>query len=595
MNVPQKPRTAAQEQVDELAKALRALRNALVTVGIFSGFINLMMLSPSIYMLQVYDRVLGSRNATTLLVLTILVVSVFLFMAALEGIRGWVLVRVGARLDAQLNERVFTAAFERNLLRPGSNTAQPIHDLNTVRQTLTGTALIAAFDTPWLPVYLVVIFLFSPALGWFSLGGALLLVALAIVNERVSKPKLDIAQKFALQSQQALTNNLRNAEVIEAMGMLPSIRSRWFELHRQQIQMQAKASDQAAVLGGSTKFVRIAMQSLVLGYGALLVLEGTMTAGMMIAASILVGRALAPVELLVGNWKQIVSGRQAYARLKELLSVHPPRKQGMSLPRPRGQISVEGASVVAPGGQRVILRNLTFSVAAGDVIAVIGPSASGKSSLARLLVGIWPAATGSVRLDGASVYQWNKDELGPHLGYLPQDIELFDGKVAENIARFGEVDSERVIQAARRVDMHEQILRLPQGYDTPLGTDGSNLSGGQRQRIGLARALYGDPQVIVLDEPNSNLDDAGEKALTDAVRDLKARGKTVVLITHRLSTLAVVDKILILAEGSVAGYGPRDEVLKAAQTQGAARGPMRRLEAAGHASVPAKAAPAGSE
>lgn len=590
-----KPVGVIRKQNDEISIAVRALRNAFITVAVFSGFINLLMLSPSLYMLQVYDRVLGSRNSTTLLVLTLLVLGAFLFMGALEAVRGWVLVRVGARLDSQLNDRVFTAAFERNLLRPGSNTAQPIHDLNTVRQTLTGAALLAAFDAPWLPIYLAVIFLMSSELGWFALGGALLLLVLAVINERVSKPKLDVAQKFSLQSHQALTNHLRNAEVIEAMGMLPQIRSRWFDLHRRQIQMQAKASDQAAVLGGTTKFVRIAMQSLVLGYGALFVLEGKMTAGMMIAASILVGRALAPVELLVANWKQIVTGRQSYARLKEILSIHPPRERGMSLPKPQGQVAVEGASVVAPGTQRVILRNLAFSIAPGDVVAVIGPSASGKSTLARLLVGVWPAAAGNVRLDGASVYHWNKDELGPHIGYLPQDIELFDGTVAENIARFGVVEPEKVIEAARLVDMHDQILHLPQGYDTPLGTDGSNLSGGQRQRIGLARALYGDPGFIVLDEPNSNLDDAGEKALVDAVRELKTRGKTVVLITHRLSALAAVDKILILADGALVGYGPRDEVLKAMQQPAGAKAQVRRVAAGpqGIASIPPTSASAG--
>jgi len=572
------PRTAAigQKQPDELANALRALRNALVTVAVFSGFINVLMLSPAIYMLQVYDRVLGSRNETTLLVLSVMVVGAFLFMAALEAVRGWVLVRVGARLDAQLNARVFTAAFERNLRRPGSNTAQPIHDLNTVRQTLTGAALLAAFDAPWLPIYLIVIFLMSPALGWFATGGALLLLILAVANERVSKPRLDEAQKFQLQSHQALTNNLRNAEVIEAMGMLPHIRGRWYQLHRQQIATQARASDLAAVLGGATKFVRIALQSLVLGFGALLVLEGNLTPGMMIAASILAGRALAPVELLVANWKQIVTGRQAYARLRELLAIHPPRREGMALPAPQGRVSVEAASTAAPGTQRLILKNLTFSIAPGEVVAVVGPSASGKSSLARLLVGIWPPVTGAVRLDGASVFDWNKDELGPHIGYLPQDIELFDGTVAENIARFGEVDPEKVVEAARRVDMHEQILRLPMGYDTPLGTDGSNLSGGQRQRIGLARALYGDPSFIVLDEPNSNLDESGEKALVDAIRTLKANGKTVVLITHRMSTLAAADKVLVLADGALAAYGPRDEVFKAMQQQAAAAQPARR-------------------
>lgn len=575
-----KRQAAVPGESNELGIALAALRSALVTVAVFSGFINMLMLSPALYMLQVYDRVLGSRNETTLLVLSALVVGALLFMAALEAIRGWVLVRVGARLDSQLNSRVFTAAFERNLRRAGSNTAQPIHDLNTVRQTLTGSALLAAFDAPWLPIYLVVIFLMSPALGWFALGGAIMLLLLAVLNERVSKPRLDEAQKYSLQSHQALTNNLRNAEVIEAMGMLPQIRERWYDLHRQQLHAQANASDLSTVLSGATKFVRVALQSLVLGFGALLVLEGEMTAGMMIAASILAGRALAPVELLVGNWKQIVSGRQAYGRLRELLSIHPPRTKGMTLPPPAGHVTVEMASATAPATQRLILKNLSFAIAPGEVVAIIGPSASGKSSLARLLVGIWPAVTGSVRLDGASVFEWNKDELGPSIGYLPQDIELFDGTVAENIARFGRVDPEKVVEAARRVDMHEQILRLPQGYDTPLGTDGSNLSGGQRQRIGLARALYGDPSFIVLDEPNSNLDESGERALVEAIRALKSGRKTVVLITHRMSTLSAADKLLVLADGVLAAFGPRDEVLKAVQAQAAGGAPIRRLPAA---------------
>ena len=566
---PTKPMPTAAQGPDELRQALDTVRHSLLTVAAFSGFVNLLQLAPSLYMLQVYDRVLGSRNETTLLVLTGLMVGVFLFMMALESVRSWLLVRIGVRLDAVLNERVFNAAFERNLRTPGSNTGLPIHDLNTLRTTLTGSALLALFDAPWLPVFLFVIFWMAPALGWFSLGGALLLLVLAVVNERLSKPRLDEAQKYSMLAQQKLSNHLRNAEVIEAMGMLPQLRRRWYALHHQQLALQAKASDQAAVLSGTTKFVRMGMQSLVLGMGALLVLEGSMTAGMMIAASILVGRALAPVELMVGNWKQIITGRQAYARLRELLNVHPARVAGMSLPPPKGQISVEGASVNVPGTQRLILKNLSFAVGAGEVVGVIGPSASGKSTLARLLVGIWPAAIGAVRLDGASVAQWNKDELGPWVGYLPQDIELFDGTAAENIARFGDVDPEQVVLAAKRVDMHEQILRLPQGYDTPLGTAGSNLSGGQRQRLGLARALYGDPSLVVLDEPNSNLDENGEKALIEAIADLKARGKTVVLVTHRQSTLAAVDKLLVLAEGSVAAYGPRDEVFKALQTRAA--------------------------
>ena len=550
---------------DELRSVMSAMRSAFFTVATFSGFLNLLMLAPSLYMLQVYDRVLGSRNETTLLVLTVLVVGAFLFMSALEMVRGRVLVRMGARLDNALNSRVFTASFERNLLKPGSNTSQPIQDLNTVRQSLTGGALISVLDLPWLPLYLIVIFMFSVPLGLFALFGAIVIAVLAVINERTSKAKLEEAQKFSIQSTTALTNNLRNAEVIEAMGMLPNVRKRWYSVHQKHLQSQAQASDQAVMMNGMTKFVRISMQSLVLGFGALLVLEGKMTAGMMIAASILVGRALAPVEMVVGNWKQIVSGRAAYKRLQEILSFHPPREEGMALPKPTGQVSVEAATVMVPGTRNQVLKGLNFKVEAGDIVAVIGPSASGKSSLARVLVGVWPAAAGSVRLDSADVYHWNKDDLGPHIGYLPQDIELFDGTVAENIARFGEVDPERVIEAARKAGMHDLILHLPQGYDTPIGSAGSALSGGQRQRVGLARALYGDPSLIVLDEPNSNLDEIGERALNETVKELKAQGKTVFLITHRMSTLAVVDKLLMLNDGNLLAFGPRDQVLAALQ------------------------------
>jgi ATP-binding cassette subfamily C exporter for protease/lipase len=548
---------------NELALALRHLRSSLLTVAIFSGFLNLLMLAPSLYMLQVYDRVLGSRNETTLWMLTLILMGAYVFMGVLEAIRAWVLVRVGARFDAGLNARVFNASFERSLRQVGSNAAQPMHDLHTVRQTLTGAAVIALFDAPWLPIYLVVIALLSPELGVFALVGALVLGALALVNEKVSKPRLDEAQLVNLQSQAAMGNHLHNAEVIEAMGMLPRIRARWHALHQRQIALQATASDQAAVMGGLTKFVRLAMQSLSLGFGALLVLEGRMTPGGMIAASVLVSRALAPVEQMVANWKQIVSGRAAFARLQALLGAHPAREHGMPLPAPQGALRFEGVSTAAPGSTVAIVRNLNFAIEAGDCVAVIGPSGAGKSTLARLMVGVWPAMAGTVRLDGADLYRWNKDELGPHLGYLPQDIELFDGTVAENIARFGEPDSEKVIAAAQAAGVHELVLRMAKGYDTPLGVGGSALSGGQKQRIGLARALYGNPSLVVLDEPNSNLDEFGEAALARTLRDLHAHGTTVVLITHRVASLAVAQKVMVLSEGLLKAFGPRDEVLAA--------------------------------
>lgn len=555
--------TTASSPRSELALALASLRQAFITVAIFSFFLNLLMLTPSVYMLQIYDRALNSRNITTLIMLTLITLGLFALMSAMEWIRSMLLVRIGARLDLQMNQRVFNATFERNLRLAGQNPAQALHDLTAMRQTLTGAGVVAIADAPWMPIYVLVIFLFHWQLGVFALSGVFLLVGLAIVNERVSAAPLAEAQRLSMAASAQANSHLRNAEVIEAMGMLPSIRERWLQLHRKFLAQQAVASDRAGVLTALTRFVRISLQSLALGFGALLAINGEVTSGMMIAASILVGRALAPVEVLIANWKQLVSAHSAYNRLSELLAAFPARSSGMSLPRPNGDLLVEGAATAAPGSKLLILKNVNFKVPIGEVVAVIGPSASGKSTLARLLVGVWPALSGSVRLDGADIYTWSKDELGPFLGYLPQDIELFNGTVAENIARFGEVDSEQVIAAAQAAGVHEMVLLLPKGYDTPLGDAGNALSGGQKQRIALARALYGDPALIVLDEPNSNLDDQGEAALAATLQRLKAKKRTVVIITHRLTTLAVADSILVMHEGTVKAHGPRDQIMAA--------------------------------
>jgi ATP-binding cassette, subfamily C, bacterial exporter for protease/lipase len=463
----------------------------------------------------------------------------------------------------QLNKRVYTAAFEQNLKKSGGNPGQALQDLTNIRQFLTGNALFAFFDAPWFPIYLIVIFIFEPSLGVFALCGTAILVALAYINEKVSKKPLAEANTMAIASSTLATNNLRNAEVIEAMGMLPNLMHRWFALHGRFLNLQAEASEKAGIVGAMTKFVQVSLQSLVLGYGALLAVEGKITPGMMIAASILVGRALSPVQMVIGVWKQWSSTRSAYQRLTELLGANPPRMAGMELPKPQGMISVEAVTAAPPGAPVPVIKNLTFAIQPGDVLGVIGPSGSGKSTLARLLVGVWPAAVGKVRLDGADIYHWNKDELGPHIGYLPQDIELFGGTVSENIARFGEIDPEQVITAAKRAGVHDMILHLPQGYDTRLGDGGAGLSGGQKQRLGLARAMYGDPSLIVLDEPNSNLDDVGEQALVTALTDLRQRGKTIVLITHRTSVISITSKLLLLRDGVAQLFGPSDQVLAA--------------------------------
>jgi ATP-binding cassette subfamily C exporter for protease/lipase len=546
---------------NEIAEALRDVKSVFIAIGIFSAVINVLMLVPSLYMLQVYDRVLSSHNKTTLLMLTLMVVGVYGLIGALEWIRSFVLIRLGAGLDMRLNQRVYTAAFEQNLQCPGGNAGQALQDLAQVRQFLAGNALFAFFDAPWFPIYLLVIFAFNLELGLFALGGTAILVMLAITNEWVSRKPLAQASVMLVTAGNLATNNLRNAEVIEAMGMLPQLMRRWFRLHSRFIQLQSQASEKAGVIGAVTKFVRLSMQSLVLGFGALLVLEAKITPGMMIVASILMGRVLSPVEQVISVWRSWSSTRSAHDRLRDLLRAHPVRLSGMPLPKPLGHVTLEGVTAAPPGAASPSIKNLNLCLAPGDVLGVMGPSGAGKSTLARLLVGVWPAGLGHVRLDGADLYQWNKSELGPNVGYLPQDIELFAGTVGENIARFGHFDAAKVVLAAQRAGVHDMILRLAKGYDTVLGDAGAGLAGGQRQRLGLARAMYDDPALIVLDEPNSNLDDVGEKALIAAISDLQRRGKTIVLITHRTSVIGITSKLLLLREGHTHMMGPTADVL----------------------------------
>jgi ATP-binding cassette subfamily C exporter for protease/lipase len=572
----------------EIGRILLSFKGTFYTVGTFSAIVNVLALVPSLYMLQVYDRVLSSRNEITLLMLSLMVVGAFMFSGALELIRSFVLVRVGAQFDMQLNRRLYTAAFEQNLKQTGANAGQALSDLTTLRQFLTGSGLFAFFDAPWFPIYLIVIFFFEPWLGLFALCGVAILVVLAIVNERVTYEPLKEANSMAIASSAAATNNLRNAEVIESMGMLPNLMSRWFKLHGKFLSLQAQASQKAGVISSATKFFQMSLSSLVLGLGALLVLDNKITSGMMIAASILLGRTLAPVQQLIAVWKSWSSTRSAFDRISALLESNPARPAGMPLPKPQGYLSVEGVTAAPPGVRNPIVKNVTFAIAPGDVLGVIGPSGSGKSTLARLLVGVWPAMAGKVRLDSADMYSWNKAELGPNIGYLPQDIELFSGTVSENIARFGEIDSEKVVTAAKRAGVHDMILHLPNGYDTQLGDGGGGLSGGQKQRLGLARAMYGDPALIVLDEPNSNLDELGEMALVNAVLDLRQRGKTIVLITHRPSALGATSKLLVMRDGSVQLFGPTKDVLatineanqKALAQQQAAQQAAQRAQAA---------------
>ncbi len=551
------------KKTNEIIEALRVHRKAFVAVAAFSFVINFLYLTPSLYMLQVYDRVVTSRSELTLAFLSVIAVAMFAVMGGLEYARSQVLIRVGNAIDEVLSKRVFTATFENNLRAGQGNPAQALSDLNNVRQFVTGNGLFAFLDAPWIPIYLVVIFLLHPLLGWFAVGGTLVLVVLTFITEKVSKSPLEAANRHAIQASNFATSNLRNAEVIEAMGMLRPMITRWYVHQAKMLDQQTIASNRAATVSAVTKLVRLVIQSGALGLGALLVIQGQSTAGVMIAASILTGRALAPVELLIATWKGFASARSAYGRLAGLLEMLPPRMPGMRLPAPRGQLTMENVYATPPGGKVAVVKGVNLAFQPGDVIGIIGPSASGKSSLARLMVGIWQAQVGKVRLDNADVYLWNKDELGPQIGYMPQDVELFNGTVAENIARFGAIDSEKVVEAAQMAGVHDMILHFPNGYDTPIGEGGSILSGGQRQRIGIARAIYGLPAFIVLDEPNSNLDDVGEAALVGTVQALKQAGRTVVVITHRMSVLQAVDKLLLMRDGMVQAFGERDAVLQA--------------------------------
>ncbi|AZC18267.1 MULTISPECIES: type I secretion system permease/ATPase [Pseudomonas] len=570
-----------------LFKALGEYKGILISVGCFTALINLLMLVPSIYMLQVYDRVLSSQNETTLAMLSLMVVGFFVFIGLLEVLRSFIVIRIGSQLERRFNLRVYQAAFERNLARGEGYAGQSLGDLTQIRQFLTGPALFAFFDAPWFPIYLLVIFAFNVWLGVMATAGAALLIALAFLNEAMTKKPLSEASGYSQQSTQLATSHLHNAETIQAMGMLGSLRKRWFGVHSRFLGLQNQASDTGAVISSLSKTLRLCLQSLVLGLGAWLVIKGDMTAGMMIAGSILMGRALSPIDQLIAVWKQWSAAKLAYNRLDSLLREFPPGDSAMSLPAPKGQVSFEQVSAGPPGRRMATLQQVNFSINAGEVLGVLGASGSGKSTLARVLVGVWPTLAGTVRLDGADIHRWNRDELGPYIGYLPQDIELFTGSVAENIARFRQADPEQVVQAAQMAGVHELILRLPQGYDTILGDDGSGLSGGQKQRVALARALYGSPSLVVLDEPNSNLDTVGESALAAAIAQLKARGTSVVLVTHRSSVLALADKLLVLNEGRLQAFGPSQEVLKAlagAQQAQAPEAPRER---------PAAAAPGG--
>lgn len=552
-------------QRSELTQTLWGFRREFLIVGAFSMVANVLMLAPTLYMLQIYDRVLHSQSELTLLMMSLLTLFLFVIMAFAEWMRSRLLVGTGLRLDEQLSTLVFNASFEAHLSQTGASTSRAFGDLIQIRQFLTGNGVFAFFDAPWAPIYMAVLFFLHPWLGVLGVVFALIQASLAWFGHRHTVAPSEAASKAGSESSNFLQSKLRNAEVLESMGMVRNLQVRWAQRHQTHLDRNGDAQHLTHRITAISKFLRYTQQSLSLGVGALLVIDGQLSPGGMIAANVLMGRALAPIDMIVGSWRQFIGMRAAFARLETLLQNHPARDTAFKRVAPRGQMTLENVVANAEGRPTPILKNINLNVAAGTVMAVLGPSGSGKSTLARVLVGIWPDVSGNVLIDGLPVSGWNRVELGPHIGYLPQDIELFEGSIADNIARFGKVDPSKVIAAAQSAGLHDMILRFPKGYDTSIGEAGSLLSGGQRQRIGLARAIYGHPTLVVLDEPNANLDDAGEAALYQAIHMLKAQGSTVFLITHRPGAVSVADRILLLRDGQVQAEGPRDAVIAALQ------------------------------
>jgi PrtD family type I secretion system ABC transporter len=549
---------------------LQPFRSLLLHVGIFSFFINLALLVPPLYMLQVFDRVLASRTGETLLMLTLGAAFLLVMMLLLDHLRARMLVAGGLRLDRLLGERAFRESLSRAAEGRSTPESQMVmRDAGVVRNFLAGNAVVALFDLPWLPFYLLIITLFHPLMGAVAFVGMALLFGVAVLNERLSRQSLEALQLSSRRAGRVIDTSMRNAETIQAMGMLNAITARWQSVNQETMAEQAESGRTQAAMNSTGRFLRQMLQVAMMGTGAWLTLNEASSPGIMLAATILIGRALQPLESVLANWKQMVDARAAWQRMEGVLDAQA-NVERLSLPRPAGRLDVENLTFLPKGRERPVVQDLSIKLDAGESLGIVGPSAAGKSSLARLLLGVWRPTVGVVRLDGADIARWPRDEIGQHVGYLPQDIELFNGTLAQNIARMAIPDSDAVIAAAKLAHAHEFILRLPNGYDTPVGEGGVVLSGGQRQRVALARALYGEPCFVVLDEPNANLDADGELALVAALRDLKSRRVTVVLITHKPSLLSSIDKVLVMRDGRAEIFGPRDAVLARILPPGAA-------------------------
>ena len=549
---------------DELDLARSDQKRLLVAVGVFSVFVNALMLTGPLYMLQVYDRVLGSRSESTLIALTVLVAFLFLMMGLLDHARGRVMARIGARMQERLDRRVFAAALKRMSVQPGDPAALAAQrDLEAVQRLWASPVLISLFDIPWTPFFIFTIFVFHPWLGWFSVGGGVILVALTWANQSLTKSPLNRANAASLKAEMMSDAIKQEAEAVQALGMTTAAFDRWQKARAMALGQGIKAADLAGAFGSFSKTFRMFLQSAMLGLGAWLVLKGELSAGAMVAGSILLGRALAPIEQSIGQWSVVTRAQEGRLRLEELLTRVQPEPERTALPRPKAVLEAQNLTVIPPGETMAVLRMVNFRLEPGQALGVIGPSGAGKSTLARALIGAWKPAGGKVRLDGATLDQYDPDVLGSYVGYLPQRITLFDGTIAENIARLqGNPDSVKVVEAAQRAAAHEMIIKLPEGYDTRLAALGGRLSGGQIQRIGLARALYGDPVMLILDEPNSNLDNEGSMALNLAIRSMKDAGRVVLIMAHRPAAIQECDLLMVLEEGTRRAFGPRDQVLR---------------------------------
>lgn len=552
-----------------LDRAAGVAKPAVITAMVFSFFINILALVSPLYMLQVYDRVLSSRNVATLVVLTIICVFLFIVYGLLEALRTQVLVRGGLKFDGVARDPIFRAVLDSTLSRRGLG-GQAFRDMDQVREFMTG-GLIAFCDAPWTPVFIVVSWMLHPYFGVLAVISCFIIFGLAVMNDRATKNPIQMATMASIAAQNDAGSTLRNAEVMKAMGMWGGLQQRWRGRRDEQVAWQAAASDAGGAVMSGIKVFRQVVQTLILGGGAYLAIEGKISAGSMIAGSILVGRALAPIEGAVAQWKGLLGARSAWDRLQSMLRDERDVSEHMPLPDPRGVLSAEAASILPPGAQTPTMRQASFRIDAGTAVALVGPSAAGKSSLLRGIVGVWPCAAGVIRLDGYDIKQWDPEKLGRHIGYLPQDIELFAGTVAQNIARFTDYEAQEVIDAATLAGVHEMIQGLPMGYDTPIGEGGASLSGGQRQRLALARAIFRMPALLVLDEPNASLDQIGEVALMEAMGRLKAAKRTVVFATHKVNLLAQADYIMVINQGVIADFGERDPML--AKLTGAAPPP----------------------